>query len=82
MGYQFGLRMVMRISHGKYVGDIENMIPKGQGTFTLPDRDKYVGEYKNGIKHGQGTFTKPNGYSYTGRWKDGNPNGLRKRNLF
>ena len=64
--------------HGKYVGDIENMKPKGQGTFTLPDRDKYVGEYKNGIKHGQGTFTKPNGYSYTGGWKDGNPNGLGK----
>jgi len=32
----------------KYVGDIENMKPKGQGTITSADGDKYVGEFKNG----------------------------------
>jgi len=32
----------------KYVGDIENMKPKGQGTITSPDGDKYEGEFKNG----------------------------------
>jgi len=57
--------------HGKYVGDIENMKPKGQGTFTLPDRDKYVGEYKNGIKHGQGTFSLSGSIIYKGKWKNG-----------
>ena len=60
----------------KYVGDIENMKPKGQGTITSPDGDKYVGEFKNGKKHGQGTLTTPDGYSYTGRWNEGNHNGL------
>ena len=60
----------------KYVGDIENMEPKGQGTTTSPDGDKYEGEFKDGKKHGQGTFTSPDGYSYTGRWNEGNPNGL------
>ena len=60
----------------KYVGDIENMKPKGQGTTTSPDGDKYEGEFKNGKKHGKGTLTSPDGYSYTGRWNEGNPNGL------
>ena len=60
----------------KYVGDIENMKPKGQGTITSPDGDKYEGEFKNGKKHGQGTLTTPDGYSYTGRWNEGNHNGL------
>jgi len=46
----------------KYVGDIENMKPKGQGTITSPDGDKYEGEFKDGKKHGQGTFTSPDGY--------------------
>ena len=41
----------------KYVGVIENMKPKGQGTITSPDGDKYEGEFKSGKKHGQGTFT-------------------------
>jgi len=60
----------------KYVGDIENMKPKGQGTITSPDGDKYVGEINNGEKHGLGTLTSPDGSSYTGMWNDGNPNGL------
>ena len=32
----------------KYVGDIENLKPKGQGTLTSPDGDKYEGEFKDG----------------------------------
>ena len=81
-GYWFGLRMVMRIILSKYVGDIENMKPKGQGTITSPDGDKYEGEFKYGKKHGQGTFTSPDGYSYTGRWNEGNPNGLGTETIF
>ena len=52
----------------KYVGDIENLKPNGQGIITSANGDKYVGEFKDGKKHGQGTFTSPDGYSYTGRW--------------
>ena len=30
---------------GKYVGEIGNEKPNGQGTMTYPDGSKYVGEY-------------------------------------
>ena len=59
----------------KYVGDIENMKPKGQGTITSPDGDKYEGEFKNGKKHGQGTFTSNDGDKYEGEFKNGKKHG-------
>ena len=36
------------ITDGKYVGQIENGEPSGQGTFTWSDGEKYVGEWKDG----------------------------------
>jgi len=33
---------------GKYVGEIENMKPNGQGTHTYSNGKKYVGEWKGG----------------------------------
>jgi len=33
---------------GKYVGEIENKVPNGQGTLTFSDRWKFIGEWKNG----------------------------------
>jgi len=60
---------------GKYVGDIENGEPIGQGTFTWSDGEKYVGEWKNGKYNGQGTFTYPNGDKYVGEFKDGEYHG-------
>ena len=33
---------------GKYVGEIENMKPNGQGTHTYSNEKKYVGEWKGG----------------------------------
>jgi len=59
----------------KYVGDIENMKPKGQGTITSPDGDKYEGEFKNGKRHGQGTYTWSDGSKYVGEYKDGEVDG-------
>ena len=59
----------------KYVGDIKNRIPNGQGTYIFVDGRKYLGGWKDGKKHGQGTFTNPDGYTYTGEWKDGKTNG-------
>ena len=60
---------------GKYVGEIENGIPNGQGTTTWSgsDGEKYVGEYKDGERNGQGTTTFPNGNKYEGELKDGKP---------
>jgi len=60
----------------KYVGEIENGVPNGQGTFTYPDGSKYVGEWKDGKEHGQGTATLPDGSKYyVGEFKDGKLNG-------
>jgi len=46
----------------KYVGEIENGGPNGQGTLTSPDGDKFVGQWKDGKSwngksyHKNGTF--------------------------
>jgi hypothetical protein len=58
----------------KYVGEIEDGEPDGQGTLTSPN-GKYVGEFKNGKKNGQGTMTFPNERKYIGKWKDDKRNG-------
>ena len=62
-------------SDGKYVGEIRNGVPNGQGTLTSPNGLMYVGEFKNGKGHGQGTFTSPDGIQYHGEWKDGKIDG-------
>ena len=45
----------------KYVGEITNGEPDGNGTLTYSNVDKYEGEWKDGEPDGQGTFTSPNG---------------------
>ena len=59
----------------KYVGEIRNGLPNGQGTFTWSSGSKYVGEFKDGKRNGQGTFTLPDGSMYVGEWKDWKPDG-------
>ena len=62
----------------KYMGEISNGLPNGQGTWTHPDGEKYVGEYKDGKRNGQGTWTHPDGWKYVGEYKDGYRwNGIR-----
>jgi len=60
---------------GKYVGEIENGEPSGQGTFTWSDGEKYVGEWKDGRKSGQGTLTLSSGNKFEGEFKDGKYHG-------
>ena len=62
-------------SDGKYIGEIKNGEPNGQGTYTFPDGKKYVGEFKDGKEHGKGTYTYPDGVKYEGKWKDGKEHG-------
>ena len=59
----------------KYVGEIENNKPNGQGTITKPNGDKYVGEFRDGKFHGHGTFTWSNGDKYVGELKDNKRSG-------
>jgi len=56
---------------GKYLGEIRNGVPNGQGTQTLPNGTKYEGKWKKGKYNGQGTLTSYDGEKYVGEWKDG-----------
>ena len=55
----------------KYVGEIENGLPNGQGTYINLNGYKYVGEFKNGGRHGKGTYTWSDGREYIGEFKYG-----------
>ena len=57
----------------KYVGDIRNGLPNGQGTLIFPDGDKYVGKFKDGERKGQGTLTFPDGTKGIGEFREGRP---------
>ena len=59
----------------KYVGEIRNGLPHGQGTETFPNGQKYVGKFKDAKKNGKGTFTFPDGRKYVGEFKDGTQHG-------
>ena len=63
----------------KYVGEIKNGEPNGQGTITYPSGSKYVGEVKDGFENGQGTKTWLKGIykgqKYVGEWKNGRNHG-------
>ena len=54
----------------KYVGEIENGKPNGQGALTYSDGTKYVGEFKNGVNQGQGTLTFPDGSKKVGEFRE------------
>jgi hypothetical protein len=59
----------------KFVGDIENMKPNGQGTVTLPNEYTFTGGFKDGKFHGQGTQIFSNRDKYVGEFKSGKKHG-------
>ena len=59
----------------KYLGEIRNGLPNGQGICTDLNGEKYVGGLKDWKPDGQGTLTSPNGEMFVGKWKDGKRNG-------
>jgi len=59
----------------KYVGEIEDSVPAGQGTYAFINGEKYIGEFKNGKPNGQGTETYSDGSKYVGGFKDGKRDG-------
>jgi hypothetical protein len=60
---------------GKYVGEIRNGVPNGQGTLTSPDGGKFEGEFKDGLLNGQGTVIFPDGEKYEGEFYEGQTHG-------
>ena len=59
----------------KYVGDITNGKPNGQGTETSPEGETYEGEWKDGKKDGKGKFIQVDGSKYVGEFGDDKRNG-------
>ena len=59
----------------KYVGEISNGEPDGNGILTYSNGDKYEGEWKDGNEHGHGIVTYPDGAKYEGEFKDGGKHG-------
>ncbi len=60
---------------GKYVGEIRNGVPNGQGTLTSPDGGKFEGEFKDGLLNGQGTVIFPDGEKFEGEFYEGQTHG-------
>ena len=57
----------------KYVGEINNGKPNGQGELVSTDGRKYVGTWKDGEYHGHGTESWNDGGKYEGEWKNNKP---------
>jgi hypothetical protein len=74
MPYAYG-ETITNSDGSRYVGEVFNGKPHGQGTFTYPDGAKYVGEWKGWVPHGHGTMVLTDGTQYAGDWKDGERTG-------
>ena len=75
-----GVISITNEDFSRYVGEINNGKPNGQGTETYTNGSKYVGGWKDGKPHGQGRYTNsPQSneykYVYVGEWKNGKKNG-------
>jgi hypothetical protein len=55
---------------GSYIGEIENALPHGTGSWVHPDGYDYDGEWEYGLKSGYGVWNSPDGDHYDGHWKD------------
>ena len=61
------------LDEGRYIGEIRNGKPHGEGKITYKDSDgagrlSYEGTWQNGIQHGAGTMIWKNGSKYEGDW--------------
>mgnify|MGYP006092707459 FL=1 len=54
----------------KYVGEVKDGKPHGQGEHIDSRGSKYVGGYKTGLWHGQGEMTHHTGHHYIGEFKN------------
>lgn len=54
-----------------YLGDYENGIKHGYGTFYYLNNRKYEGEWRNGKQNGQGKLSINDSVVYEGNFKDG-----------
>ncbi len=66
----------MRFPNGeRYVGELKDGQPHGQGTFIWPNGEKYVGEWRNGQRNGFGRFFWADGNKYDGQFRNNKKHG-------
>ena len=65
------LNQEMQIDYGRYIGEIVNGLPEGQGILYADDGSRYEGGWKNGKLEGKGIAYLNNGDRYEGDWKNG-----------
>ena len=65
-------------TQAKYVGEVKNGIPNGQGTLNFPGGDHYTGGFKAGRFDGIGTYIDADGSRKTGEWRGGSYDGGSK----
>ena len=60
----------------RYVGEVRDGVPDGNGTITSAHGHMYDGGFKNGQQHGDGIYIWPDGLIFIGVWKNnGNAKG-------
>ena len=58
-----------------YQGEIDSLMPHGEGNMVFAGGDKFEGDFRYGYPHGNGTFTYANGDVYVGALKYGKKHG-------
>jgi hypothetical protein len=68
--------VIIAYGHGdKYVGEVRDGLPDGQGTIASTDGDMYTGGWKGGTPHGFGTYIWADGSIFAGMWRNGERHG-------
>ena len=55
----------------RYVGQLRDGQPHGQGAYLFSGGERYVGDFLHGLHHGQGLLVLEDGRRYLGEWKSG-----------
>eukprot|EP01054_Gregarina_sp_Poly1_P000252 Gregarina_sp_Poly_1__251@NODE_105_length_14330_cov_232_248545_g92_i0_p1_GENE_NODE_105_length_14330_cov_232_248545_g92_i0NODE_105_length_14330_cov_232_248545_g92_i0_p1_ORF_typecomplete_len3203_score429_54MORN/PF02493_20/2MORN/PF02493_20/0_0082MORN/PF02493_20/1_1MORN/PF02493_20/2_5e03MORN/PF02493_20/7_4e03MORN/PF02493_20/1_3e02MORN/PF02493_20/0_00018MORN/PF02493_20/1_2e04MORN/PF02493_20/0_0014MORN/PF02493_20/0_00049MORN/PF02493_20/1_5e04MORN/PF02493_20/1_4e03MORN/PF02493_20/0_002MORN/PF02493_20/0_ len=65
-----------RYKFKRYVGEMANGVPHGEGELIWEDGASYRGQFVNGVRHGEGTMKDENGQTVLhGMWADDTPTG-------
>jgi len=62
-------------SGDRYVGQLRDGQPHGQGAYLFSGGERYVGDFQHGRQDGQGLLVLGDGRRFLGEWKDGLRNG-------
>jgi len=55
----------------RYVGQLRDGQPHGQGAYLFSGGERYVGDFIHGLHHGQGLLVLGDGRRYLGEWQNG-----------